>query len=430
MSTPTPHESVSLELVGISHRTAPIDVLERLALSPPEIEALYARIRGVPGVKSALVLSTCNRTEVYALAEGDSAVSEGITSVLRDVAGPQRFPALDHLYFARGRDGLSHLFRVAAGLDSMVLGENQILGQVKDAYELSSQLLPPAPDFERMMRAALAAARRSRTETDIAKGAVSVASAAVHLASRIYSIERSVVVVVGAGETGRLLAEHFRTHAPRRLVIVNRSRERAEILAQATGGEARTLDDLGTLVAEADIVATAVRGDHPLLDRPFIERAMVHRGGRTLALIDLGLPRNVAHEAGQLPNVLVHDLEALRQVVDHNLGRRKRELVRVEAIIDQEVDRLLDSQREQAAGPLIAALRETVEAIRRVEVEKATQGLGDSERAAVDRATRAVVNKLLHGPMTSIKEIVKDPHEGPARLAEIHDVVQRLRPKR
>ncbi len=426
MSDAAAKTQLTLELVGISHRTASVPVLEGLALSPEEIEAFYARIKELPAIKSAVVLSTCNRTEVYALGDGSAEAKQAITDTLRQLAGPQRFPPEDNLYFAAGRAALSHLFRVASGLDSMVLGENQILGQVKDAYEVAGRHLSPVAHFDRLMRAALAAARRSRAETEIARGAVSIASAAVHLASRIYSIDRSTVVIVGAGDTGRLLAEHFQGHAPKRLIIVNRTKERALALARGAGGEAWDFSDLGRAVAEADIVACAVRSETPVLDVPLVERAMAHRGGRTLALVDLGLPRNVAAEAAGLPNVLVHDIEALRQVVDANLGKRKREVQRVEAIIDEEVDKLLDAQRELAAGPLIAALRETVEAIRKAEVDKATHGLSDKEREAVDRATRAVVNKLLHAPMTSIKEIARDPQEGAARLAEIQGIVRRL----
>jgi glutamyl-tRNA reductase len=200
MSDTTDSQAAGLELVGISHHSAPIQVLEGLALSPDEVSAFYAGAKSL-GAQGALVLSTCNRTEIYA--QGDRPLREPLTALLRQITSERRFPESRFLYHASGRDGVLHLFRVASGLDSMVLGEAQILGQVKEAFEQACTLLPPAPGFERAVRTALIAAKRSRSETEIGKGAVSVASAAVHLATRTYSdLARHTVLIVGAGETG------------------------------------------------------------------------------------------------------------------------------------------------------------------------------------------------------------------------------------
>ena len=307
----------------------------------------------------------------------------------------------------------------------MVLGEAQILGQVKNAYDTSCNYLPPQPAFERLLGAVFSAAKRSRLETEIGKGAVSVASAAVHLATRIFhDMSKRTVVVVGAGDTGRLVAEHFQAHRPQRTIIVNRTPERAATLAQTLGGVAWPWDDLARAIAEADVIACAVRSPQPVIDSVLLDQARAHRSGHPLAILDLGLPRNVALTTDKA-NVFVHDLDAFRQVVDSNLARRKKEIPQVEAIIEEEMDRLLDRHFSTQVGPLIAALRDGVESIRQAEVSKATTGLNDNERAAVDKATRAVIRKLLHGPTTSIKALARK-NSGAAELEVVRELIARL----
>ena len=427
MNAPSSSTPWALELLGISYRTAPLAVLEGLALGPEEIRAFYEQARGVDGLGHAMVLSTCNRTEIYGLNGGAGAVAPKLAGILRGITGQSRFPPSEHLYRSVGRESVAHLFRVAAGLDSMILGEAQILGQVKEAYEASCAYLKPAPVFERLIRSVFIAAKRSRTETEIGRGAVSVASAAVHVATRIFSdLGKCTVVVVGAGDTSRLVVEHFRPHQPGRYIIVNRTFERAEALARSVGGIAWPWAQLPQALAEADILACAVRSPEPIVDDRMLERALSHRSGRVLAILDLGLPRNVTVAADAFPNVFVNDLDAFRQVVDANLGRRKKEVQRVEAIIEEEVERLLEGQRAMQVGPLIAALRDTVEEIREAEVARATAGMSPAERTAVDRATRAIVNKLLHGPTTSIKELACRS-ENAAELDVVRALVARLK---
>jgi glutamyl-tRNA reductase len=418
--------SWAFELVGISYRTAPLDVLEGLALAPDEVKAFYEQLKGTAGLTSAMVLSTCNRTEIYGLNDGGLPLTPRLTEILREITGPKRFPNAEHLYRAHGRDSMAHLYRVAAGLDSMVLGEAQILGQVKEAYETSCTYLPPAPLFERLIRSVFSAAKRSRNETEIGKGAVSVASAAVHVATRIFhDMGKRTVVVVGAGDTGRLVLEHLQPHTPGRHIIVNRTFERGEALAKSVGGTVWPWKRLAEAIAEADVLVCAVRAPGPIVSRELLVKALEHRTGHPLAILDLGLPRNVAADI-DLPNVFLNDLDAFRRVVDANLGRRRKEVPRVEAIIDEEIDKLLDWHRSLQVGPLIAALRDSVEAIRRAEVAKAAAGLNEAERQAVDRATRAVVNKLLHGPTTSIKELAQKSEAGD-KLEAVWDFVARLK---
>ena len=411
-----------VELLGISHRTASVDILERLALAPEEIQKAYERLFA-DGHEDVMVLSTCNRTELYVRHGATTTAAQSVYHALEEIAGRERVPEDEFLYRHSGRESVEHLFRVACGLDSMILGEQQILGQVKSAYEVARQFKEPSRYFDQVIQAAFKVAKRSRADTDIGKGAVSVASAGVHLATRIYGdLSKRQVAVIGAGETGRLVAEHFNKLGPKNLVILNRTLERAERVARDLAGTARPMDELPAVIAESDIVACAVGVQEPLISVDMVEKAMKHRSGWSLALIDLGMPRNVNVAVHDLTNVFVHDIEALRQVVDSNLKHRKREVPRVEELIQDQLDKLLSWHRSTQVGPFIAALRESVENMRQAEVNKVAKGLGDAERQAVDKATRAVVNKLLHGPMSSIKEFARQQEEGVERLELVRQV--------
>ncbi|MEZ4272578.1 MAG: glutamyl-tRNA reductase [Myxococcota bacterium] len=427
MSTAQTSSTQSLSLIGISHATAPLDVLGKLALSGGEVSTLYQRLASHNILSDAMVLSTCNRTEIYATGPGDSNAREFVTQALREIAGDERMPQPSHLYNISGRESVAHLFNVACGLDSMILGETQILGQVKQAFEISCEHHPPSPYFERVMQAAFKAAKRARTDTEIGKGAVSIASAAVHLATRIYSdLSTRTVAIIGAGDTARLAAEHFTRYQPKRIIILNRSLERARRLAEDVRGEARGLEDLEATLAQVDVVASAVFVREPLISPSMIHAAVAARGGLPLALLDLGLPRNIASDVNEIRNALLHDLDTLKQVVDTNLDKRRREVPRVQHLINTEIDKLLTRQRSTRAAPLITALRQTIEGIRRQEVEKLRRNLSPKECEAVDKATRAVVNKLLHGPTTSIKDIVDRQSETHERLELIREIFGNL----
>lgn len=417
-------------LVGVSHRTAPFDDLERLALSTDEIARLYDDLSHGGLVRSAFILSTCNRTEIYAHA--DAAPSELIDTVsnsLSRVVGSARVPKGDVFYRHSGQPGAEHLFRVACGLDSMILGEQQILGQLKTAYIDATERITQTVAFDKLVQAALRVGARSRTATEIGRGAVSTASAAVHLATRIYGdLSRCFVVVVGAGETGRLLAQHFAGHYPQRLMVLNRTLEKAQAIAREVSGEADTLDKLPALLAQAHVVATAVRTPSPLITENMLSAVAAERSGSALALVDLGMPRNIEVSANALDNVFLNDLQSLQSMVDSNLARRKRAIPETEALIREELAKLESWEASLSAGPLIATLREAVDTVRSAEVERATRGMTDAQREAVDRATRAVVNKLMHGPMTSIKEYARQDEAGQDRIKVIEDIFRNLRP--
>lgn len=426
MSAASSTRLANLEMVGASFKSAPFDALERLALSPAEIATLYKRLAEDGAADGALVLSTCNRTEIYAhVPESRQDASGYLAARLLEVVGRERFPKSDVFYRHSGQASAEHMFKVASGLDSMILGEQQILGQLKSAYADAGEHLAQCTIFDRVVQSAFRVAAKARAETEIGKGAVSTASAAVHLSTRIYGdLSRCCVVVIGAGETGRLLAQHFASHYPQRLVIMNRTLEKAQSLAREVSGEAAELHQLPQLLTEAHVVTTAVRAQAPLITSSMLETAAGHRHGTALAIVDLGLPRNV-DTAAEIENVFVNDLQALQTLVDANLARRKRAVPQAEIMVRDELDKLDAWESAQSAGPLIAGLREAVEAVRAGEVERVTRGMTTEQREAVERATRAVVNKLMHGPMTSIKEYARHD-EGEARIQVIRDVFRHL----
>ncbi len=413
-----------LQLLGISHRTAPIEELEKLSLSGEEIEKLVAAVRATGKVDDMMVLSTCNRTEIYGVAHSSTDLIPIIQEKLKDVLGKERVPAQDLFYENRGRPSLEHLFGVSCGLDSMILGEAQILGQIKSSIEAATRRKEPEAYLEHIWQAALRVGRKSRAETEIGRGAVSVASAAVHLSARIYSdFSDLTVLLVGAGDTGRLAAEHFAKHHPGKLLVINRTFERAEKLALALNGEAHPFDSLPEMLERADVVTCAVKVEEPLITRKMVADAMKkRRSKKSLVILDLGLPRNVAADVNKVRNVFVNDITDLKHVVDGSLSRRRKEVPKVEGLIQGEIARLQNSADQAQIGPFIAELRRSVDALRQQEVERVTNGLSDKERAAVEQATRAVVNKILHAPTMVLKNAANDPAQVQNKLQAVREV--------
>lgn len=422
MSKWSSRDPFALALVGMSFRSAPFELLERAALEGDRLNRFYERIMEQKVATDCFVLSTCNRTEVYATGEREPEdLRRHLLEVLCECVSETPDPT--HVYSHSGFEAIEHLYRVSCGLDSMMLGENQIVGQLRNAYERGAATLTPSPALDGVMQGCFRVASRARAETDIAKGAVSVASAAVHLASRVFGdMSRRDVVVVGAGETGRLTAQYFAKYQPRSLTILNRTVARAEAVAREVGGKHGALDELSLLLGKTDILASAVSSDGPVVTRAMVEHALSKHPSGSLAFLDLGLPRNVDPAVNELGNVFVHDLTSLERMVDTNIAKRRGEIPRVEAIIRGEIERLEAHRRTGDAGPLIQGLREAVEAMRVVEVERATKALSDAERTAVERATRAVVNKLLHGPTQSIKEAARSGDSAEERLRVIREV--------
>jgi len=407
---------IEIRLVGLNHETAPTAIRESLAY--PEREASHwvrlaaekgAIDLGGPVIREAALLSTCNRTEAYlvlACPPAMPAEADLRRRLARLLCGARTEPLADQeriLYQRQGAEAARHLFRVAAGLDSMVQGEPQILGQVHQAHVLAREAEGIGPVLDRLFTTAFRAGKHARTETAIGRGTVSVAGAAVELGVKVVgALSRRTVAVVGAGETGRLAARHLAAEEPHDLILVNRTLSRAEALAAEVNGRAAPLEALPQVLSRADLVVVAASAPRPLITRAMVQAAARHRS-RSLVFMDVSVPRNVEPSVHELDGAFVYDLDALQQIVRDTFLRRREEAPKVEAILEEELHGFCRWLHSVAAGPLIAELRAHYERIRQEEVERHAKQLSPQEREAVDRATRGLLNKLLHGPTVLLR---------------------------
>jgi len=397
----------ALVVVGVSHRSSPLQVRESLAFPRDALPTALARLRREAGLSEVMILSTCNRVEVYAA--GGLAEAQTIASVLRAhaCARSRVIPILDQRV---GDPAVRHAFRVAASLDSMVLGESQILGQLKDAYQAAEAAGTLGPVLRGLRQHSLGAAKRVRTETGIGRHAVSVSHVALELARKIFgSLDGRRVLLVGAGKMSRLAAGGL-VREGARATVLGRTFARTEELAASLGGRAAGLEDLRDELAQADIVITSTGAPGLVVHREDVEAARAPRGGRPLFLIDIAVPRDVDPAVRGLSGVFLYDLDDLRSVADANLRERQRDAAAAEALVETEVGSYLDGQRSRRAVPLLVALRERAEGIRRAELSRARQRMGalnPEQERALEAATSAIVNKLLHTPTVCLKELAR-----------------------
>lgn len=403
-----------LRVLSISHRTAPIADLERMALAPATVAELHASLLG-HGLE-AVVLSTCNRTELYTYARrpDDHARSEALLMA----AAEARAPARDRFTEASGIEAARHLFRVAGGLESLVVGEAEVLGQVRGAIEAAESAGTARFFLATLFRAALRFGGRARSETRIGSGALSVASAAVQLLARVHTDLRAcTVLVVGTGTTGLKAARHLKAEQVGRLVLANRTARRAEEAAVELAAESVTLEDVPRLLPGFDAVVTAVQTERPLITAPMLRAA---RNGVTdsLVLIDVSLPRAIEPGCGALPGVVLHDLSGLEEIVVHNRARREREIPRVTELLDRELEVFAAQARESTVRPLVAELRQRAESIRREEIARATAS-DPGDGVTLDRVTRRIVDRLLEAPCGALRRgdlALDEPHARYLRL--------------
>jgi glutamyl-tRNA reductase len=385
--------------VGLSHRHVPVAVREQVSVPPDQVPARLARLKALAGVREAMLLSTCNRLEVFAVADART-VAEGVAGAL----GPL---AAQHATIRFEEDALAHLFRVTASLDSMVLGEAQIQGQVKEAHARALEAGACGPALSRAVSAALSAAKRVRTETAIARGAVSVSSLAVQMAEKaLGNLFGRSVLLVGAGEMAQLAARELHACGAAELLVANRSETHGEALAAKIGGLAVGLAGLPALLERADVVICSTGAQHPVVTRELVARALKARRYRPLFLIDLALPRNVDPAVNELENAYVYDLDDLERVAAQNRRLREQEQQRAEAIVREELVAYARTKRERAAIPVLARLRAEAQAVAESELERTLavlEPLGDRQRKSVRAMANAIVNKLLHGPTARLR---------------------------
>jgi glutamyl-tRNA reductase len=403
-----------LILVGLNHRTAPVDVRERLSVSDHDLPETTRSLRELDGVEGAAVLSTCNRVEVV-LSTRDEDVITTIVDWLAARAAAMRAELEKHLYVIRHGDVITHLFRVASGLDSMIVGEPQIAGQVKTAFLTAHELGTLDSLLTQLYENTLRVAKKVRTDTGIGEHAVSVPYAAVELAKKIFGNLRGLqVLLLGAGEMGELTAEHLHAQQVRQVFVANRSYERAVELANRFTGEAVQFDGVDEHLTRCDIVIASTAAPHFLVEPQHVLRALEVRRKRNLFLIDLSVPRNINPAVASIDGAYLYNVDDLQQVADANLDKRQQKATDAELIVLREVENFRKRLVAQDAVPTILELQQRLEAIRTAELERCLRRMGPitaEQRETVEVFSTQLVNKILHYPILQLKEASDEPHE-------------------
>jgi glutamyl-tRNA reductase len=404
---------VSVVVIGLNHRTAPLDILERMTVAPDRLPKALHDLTSRQFVSEAVVLSTCNRTEVYVVAEKFHPAYQDVRDFLCDQAHLAPEDVGHHLYSYYDDAAVDHLFRVAAGIDSAVIGESEILGQVRQAWEKAQVEGSARITMNMLFRHALEVGKRARTETGIARSITSVSQAAVALAmDRLGSLGGKHVLLVGAGEMGEGMAVALTGAGVAEVKVANRTLDRARSLAERFGGTAVGLIDLDDALAHTDVLLTSTGAPNTLLDRTDVEAVMAQRQGRPLLVVDVAVPRDVDPGVAAIPGVTLLDLDDLRDFADRGAAERQGEVHEVEEIIQVEVMRFLDHSSAREVAPLVASLRERVEGLRSGELDRyraKLDGLDDRQREAVEAVTRGVLAKLLHEPTVRLKDAAGTP---------------------
>jgi len=398
----------------------PLELFERLTIDDSRLPKALHEINGREHVSEAVVLSTCNRTEVYAVAERFHGAYQDIRSFLAEMAllAPEEF--IDHLYVHYDREAIRHLFTVTAGLDSAVPGEAEILGQVRHAWEQAKVEATTGPVLNLLFRHALETGKRARTDTGIARGTASVSYAAVEMAAeQLGSLDAKRVLVLGAGDMGEGMAVALASAGVAEIRVVNRTWAKAVDLAERVDGTPVRLADLPASLAEVDVLLTSTGATSIMVEHADLEPLVAERSGRPLLIVDIAVPRDVDPSVSDLPDVTLLDMHDLRRFAQAGLADRRREVNAVERIVVDEVDRFLEASSARAAAPLVAALHARAEALRSAEMERFRSRLADlspREQAAVDALTRGILAKVLHEPTVKLKDLAGTPKG--ERLAE------------
>jgi glutamyl-tRNA reductase len=396
-----------LLLVGVSHRTAPVELRERVDFHARGLEPALRALAAAGQVREAVVLSTCNRAELYAVCDDVLRGRAHLVDFIASFHGVDASALQPHVYDLTDVDVARHLFRVAAGLDSLVVGEPQILGQVKEAHTAAGTAQFTGPLLNRLFHSSFGVGKRVRTETGLGSGAVSISFAAVALARKIFGdLKGRNVLVIGAGEMGKLTALHMKSQGVHRVTIVSRTLGHAARTAEAIGGaSAAPWEEMDTLLGAADIVITATGAAAPILTKAHVESVMRPRRSRPLFIIDIALPRDVEAAAGEIEQVFLYNIDDLQTAVQENLARRANEVSRAEAIVGEEVEKFRGWLRARGAIPTVVALRQRFEHLRRAEVDRLAASLPPDTRERVDDITRLIVEKLLLMPTEQLKAL-------------------------
>jgi glutamyl-tRNA reductase len=404
---------VRLLLTGLNHRTAPVEVRERLAFDERALPEALDRLKRQPGLLEGMILSTCNRVEVAVTADEQADAEGAVENFLADARRVERAWVSPYLYKFDGPDAIRHMFRVASSLDSMVVGEPQILGQLKTAYALAKERGAVSGFLDLLLTRAFNVAKRVRSETDIGQSAVSVSYAAVELAREIFgSLSSKRVLLIGAGKMALGAARHLRRAGVSEILVTNRTAERAATMAEECGGRVVEYKYFEDAVPEVDIILASSGAPHYVLTREQMRAALAKRRNRPMFLIDIAVPRNIDPAVNELEGVFLYDIDDLGRVVDTNIKGRIQVAEEAEHIIHEEVERMVARLRTREIAPTIVSLQEQFEIWRRGEIERARGKLGSltpQQEEAIEAITRGIVNKIAHGPITELKRQASDP---------------------
>src|SRR5580692_7496888 len=414
------------QLIGVNHKSAPLEVRERLAIPESRLPDTCRDLTAYPGIEEAMVISTCNRVEIIAHTTNGHADLRGFLHTHFHLTADE----LDaHLYEFREKDAVRHLFRVAASLDSMVVGEAQILGQVKEAYATARAVGAVRGQLDQLFSRAFAVAKRVRSETAVGSSSVSIASVAVELAKKIFgTLQGKNVFIVGAGKMSELAARHLMAHGCASIFVANRTYERAIGLAQKFNGQAIKFEDLYATCDRADIVITSTGAPHAIFRREHGEQFLSRRKNRPMFFIDIAVPRDVSQDMAKLDGIFAYDIDDLQQAVTSHVADRRKEAELAEAIIASEVEnfkaRLEARLHTLDVVPTIVSLQDHLETIRQAEIDRVRSRMGPltpEQEMAVEALTRGIINKIMHTPVTTLKTAARE-----AEATTVIDVVRRL----
>jgi len=399
-------------VVGLNHKIADVEVREKLAFQGDKLEEGLIRFRELPGIEEAMIISTCNRVELYANIQDTQQASESVKSFLSAFHNINRSSLDNSLYVYDDIHAVRHVFRVAASLDSMVLGEPQILGQLKDAFELALAKKTTGILLNKLMKKAISVAKRVRTETKIAENAVSISFAAVELAKKIFTdLSSRVFMLLGAGEMAELAAKHLIGNGVKEVLVSNRTFDRACDLAKEFHGRPVKFDEFILEMVRTDIMICSTGAPHYILTKSQMQKVMKERKQKPVFLIDIAFPRNIDPQINDLDNVYLYNIDDLQGIVDANMFERKKEAEKAEKIIEEEIEPFLKWLSSLDSVPTIVALREKAEEIKREEFEKLMNRfpeLEDKQKKAIEYMASSIINKLSHPPTKALKEDPED----------------------
>lgn len=414
---------MNFTVIGVNHQTAPVEVREQFAIPEARLPEALKCLLAQPGIEEGMIVSTCNRVEWLARTNNGSADLFGFVN---EFYGFDARPFSKFLYEHHDSSAVRHVFRVASSLDSMVVGEPQILGQVKEAYATARAVGAMDSHLDALMTRAFAVAKRVRTETAIASSSVSVASVSVELAKKIFGkLEGKSVYLVGAGKMCELAARHLAAHGARQIYVANRTHERASALAKKFNGQAIPFEQLYETIPNADIIISSTGAPHAIFRKEHGEKFLSRRRNRPMFFIDIAVPRDVDPEMQKLDGIFVYDIDDLQQVVSSHITDRKAEADRAEAIVELEVEKFQARLQALDVVPTIVSLQEHLETVRQAEIDRVRGRLGSltpEQEVAVEALTRGIINKIMHTPITTLKSAARES----SQATTVIDLVRKL----